>query len=234
MDWGRLVFRNGTIITPADSSITNTGHILDNRWTIQPNNTIVDSLNTWWDIYENGYLIGHGKQTGRSFSWSVYEDTFISSLASMTIFNLLGEMVPPDKSKEGRWIVFPEDSMGFTIESVRIDSPKNVLHLEYSWSFYPSPAISFDSLDFMTVGILDSVTVDNGLANNFDLFLRSVPIRSPEGRAILDIPLDSIHVLRPTSIEISISNRVESNVGTRSQTRFEFSASCEAPYPTLP
>ncbi|MEK7392034.1 MAG: hypothetical protein AAB214_05645, partial [Fibrobacterota bacterium] len=140
MDWRRIVARNGTVITPSDSSIGATGYILDNRWTIQPNYTIVDGLSTWWDIFENGHLIGHGKQAGRGFSWTVYENTFISSLTNMIVFNLLGEMVPPDKSKEGNRIAFPEDSMGLNIDSVRLDSTKKVLHLELSWRFYPSPA----------------------------------------------------------------------------------------------
>jgi hypothetical protein len=230
--FSNITFRNGTIFTPIDSSTgkTRTSYVIDNRWIIRSAELAVgfkDTTGLWFDVIELGRLIGHAKEPAKyengTFRMPITE--FVDSLRSIIIYDLAGNVIPPDRSKETTRITFPEDSLGLFIDSIRIDSSAGIVHMGISWRFHPSPAIPTDSLSRIRIYLQDSSPF------SWAELTRPNPIRSPEGHSQLELPLDSVNAIHPTTIQVKFSGETSFNAGTRSQASFIITAICEAAYP---
>jgi hypothetical protein len=232
LTWGYRQFRNGAILSSPDSSGDQNAYLLDGRWLLRSNPTTA-SLPSW-DVFENGRLIGHAQQDTGGWSWSYFDDGYANSLVSMTIYNLAGQVVHPDVAQLSKWMPFPEDSLGLFVDSITPDTLNRILIVGFSWRFVPNLGIPKDSFPMLSLGVCDSLRRDTVSENNTVSFTRPNPIQSPQGRAIARLPLDSIHVRYPTTFFMSLNNEVEFNVGARSQTRYDFSASTSARYPASP
>lgn len=232
MSWGTTTFRNGVILTPVDSVDSwNSGYILDGRWTLRDDFGYDDPDNLWWQVFENGCLIGRAKQKGRSFSMGIDEDTFLNTLAEMTIYDLAGTEIAPDRSKVQERIVFPEDSLGLSIDSMRIDPDEKVLRLRFSWRFDPLWGLPDSDSAELVVNVSDESCVEGETCAVRRTWRK--PTRSATGSDNLVIPLDSISRLAgPTRVWLGLTSHSDSLVGTRSQTRRNFFADFDTIYST--
>lgn len=227
--WMRTAFRNGVIVTPIDSVLmADDGYILDERWTIRLNNDVVDADNIWWSVFEDGRRIGLGRQQGRAHG-GIDDNSFLTTLSTMTIFDMEGHVVPPDLSTPHERVAFPEDSLGLSIDSAEVDSLRGILHLHLSWRFQPGAG-------FPTVDSVDaSVSVGGSTRSEGEVWSDSyrvgIQVRTAVGRQELVVPLDSIHVANPSSIIVQFSAQTDTLVGSRAQTRRELHADIEAAYP---
>jgi len=229
MYWRRVLFRNGLVMTLADSVVDSLNTcVFDERWALQPNGRLDGGYN-WWNIYEKGVHIGYARQLGQE-SWRLWtENSSLNSLSTMTIFDLAGKEVPPDPSRVGQRLVFPEDSLGFFLDSIRLDSVGRNLRLGLSWRFDPLRELpDKESADF-EISFMDQDHAE-GEAFESNWHLRN-PIQSPSGSYELVFPLDSVRIAHPERILIMIFSRRDSLVGTRAQTRRDFLALVDTTYP---
>jgi hypothetical protein len=231
--WGRTRFRNGLVLTPLDSIVgggAGYGYILDERWALQPTFFQQDDPNNqWWDVLEHGVLIGHARQQGRNWGVGQSDNTFLNSLATMTIFDLAGKEVPPDLSRIGQRLAFPEDSLGFFLDSMRIDSAGRSLRLRLSWRF--DPLLGLPDKDSATLSIdisnLKCLEVESSCGTRLSL---DNPIRSATGTYETAIPLDSLRIALSQQVTVTVVSRRDSLVGTRAQTRRDFYAYVDTTY----
>lgn len=231
MNWASTIFRNGLVLTPVDSVAggSMSAYVIDGRWTIRQNSGNPDPDNLWWDIFENGRLIGRGMQRGRQFEMSLAQDTYLNSLATMTIYDLSGGVVAPERSAGLERMVFPEDSLGLTIDSMAVDSVAGALRIRLSWRFDPRWGLPDAGTAKFAVAVYDwsCPAVDScGL-----LLAPDNPILSGSGSHEVSIPLRQVRIGSPELIAISVSSTKDSLVGTRAQTRQHFFASIDTAWP---
>jgi len=234
MSWVRTVFRNGVVLTPTDSDVNvSNGHILDGRWTIRESYGYrsEDMEHVWWDVFEGGHLIGHGRQQGRAFISSLAGDSYYNALSTMAIFDLADNLIQPDRTQSMTRVAFPEDSLGLSIDSSRIDRAQDLLHLRFSWRFEPGPDVPLDHLAEFRIAVCDSTLEGSG--DWCSSFSRTFQLNTNEGGSIMAIPLDSILIAKPTTISILLSSQIDTLVGSRAQTRRIFHAAATALYPKL-
>lgn len=233
LQWMFTTFRNGVTISLEDSLPSPTeGYVIDGRWTIRENLGVSDPDNLWWDVFEKGRLIGRARQVGKSFIMGLDENSYLNALSTMTIFDLEGRVMLPKGSGTQEPVRFAEDSLGLHIDSAWIDTGANEMGLSLSWRFAPGPGLPLDGHAMFRIDVYDSAAI--GTSEAWVSFPQVNPIRTLSGTRVVAIPLDSLRGRDMTTLDVSVSSRIDSLVGTRAQTRHEFQANCETAFPSWP